>query len=76
MGSELGNAYSELNDPILQRKLLELQQKALKKGDEDAQRMDKDFIKALESKDQSLYPNSLCDDVNVLKTLYELEKLS
>jgi len=35
-----------------------------------------DFIKALESKDQSLYPNSLCDDVNVLKTLYELEKLS
>ena len=31
MGAELGNAYSELNDPMIQRKLLEEQQKMLKK---------------------------------------------
>jgi len=49
MGSELGNAYSELNDPVLQRQLLEEQQKALKKGDEEANPLDEDFINAIET---------------------------
>jgi len=48
MGTELGNAYSELNDPELQRELLEGQQKMLKKGDEEANPLDKDFINAIE----------------------------
>lgn len=48
MGAELGNAYSELNDPILQRKLLEGQQNALSKGDEEANPLDEDFINAIE----------------------------
>ena len=49
MGAELGNAYSELNDPELQRVLLEGQQKALKKGDEEANPLDEDFINAIET---------------------------
>ena len=48
MGIELGNAYSELNDPELQRELLEKQQKMLKKGDELANPIDEDFINAVE----------------------------
>lgn len=48
MGAELGNAYSELNDPIMQRKLLEEQQKMLAKGDEEANPLDEDFINAIE----------------------------
>ena len=48
MGAELGNAYTELNDPILQRKLLEGQQKMLKKGDEEANPYDEDFVNAVE----------------------------
>lgn len=48
MGTELGNAYSELNDPVLQKKLLEEQQKMLSKGDEEANPYDEDFVNALE----------------------------
>jgi lysyl-tRNA synthetase, class II len=48
MGTELGNAYSELNDPVLQRTLLEEQQKLLKKGDEEANPFDEDFVNAVE----------------------------
>lgn len=48
MGMELGNAYSELNDPIKQRELLEEQQKKLAKGDEEANPLDEDFIEAME----------------------------
>ena len=48
MGAELGNAYSELNDPQLQRKLLEEQQKMLSKGNEEANPFDEDFVNALE----------------------------
>ena len=48
MGTELGNAYSELNDPELQRELLEKQQKMLKKGDEEANPLDEDFLEAIE----------------------------
>lgn len=47
-GMEIGNAYSELNDPILQRKLLEEQAKQLKAGVEEANPMDEDFIRAIE----------------------------
>ena len=49
MGTELGNAYSELNNPILQRTLLEEQQKMLSKGDEKANPYDEDFVKAIET---------------------------
>ena len=48
MGVELGNAYSELNDPILQKKLLDEQQKLLSKGNLDANPYDEDFVNALE----------------------------
>lgn len=47
-GVELGNAYSELNDPILQKELLEEQQKMLSKGDAEANPYDEDFVNALE----------------------------
>ena len=47
-GMEVGNAYSELNDPIRQRELLEKQAEMLKKGDEEANPYDKDFVEALE----------------------------
>ena len=49
MNMELGNAYSELNDPILQRQLLEEQQNMLKSGDEEANPLDEDFINAIET---------------------------
>ncbi|MEK6936104.1 MAG: lysine--tRNA ligase [Nanoarchaeota archaeon] len=49
MGTELGNAYSELNDPVLQRTLLEEQQSMLKGGDEEANPLDEDFINAIET---------------------------
>jgi len=48
MGTELGNAYSELNNPILQRTLLEEQEKMLSEGDEEAHPYDEDFVNALE----------------------------
>lgn len=47
-GWEIGNAYSELNDPIVQKKLLQEQAEAKEKGDEEANPMDDDFITALE----------------------------
>jgi lysyl-tRNA synthetase class 2 len=48
-GLELGNAYSELNNPVLQKKLLEEQVKIRKKVDEPwTEALDEDFIKALE----------------------------
>ena len=47
-GMEIGNAYSELNDSVIQRKLLEEQANALAKGDNEANPMDEDFIEALE----------------------------
>lgn len=47
-GSELGNGYSELNDPIDQKERFTEQQKLREAGDEEAQMFDKDFIEALE----------------------------
>jgi len=47
-GWEIGNAYSELNDPVLQRKLLEDQAKELRRGDQEAHPMDEDFVRTIE----------------------------
>ena len=47
-GSELGNGYSELNDPVDQEARFEDQQKAREAGDTEAQMHDKDFVRALE----------------------------
>ena len=45
---EMGNAFSELNDPIDQRKRFEDQVKEREKGDDEAQMMDDDYVTALE----------------------------
>lgn len=47
-GSEIGKGYSELNDPIDQRKRFEEQQALLAGGDEEAMMADWDFIEMLE----------------------------
>ena len=48
LGMELSNAYSELNDPVLQRKLLEEQAEQLRAGADEAHPMDEDFVNAME----------------------------
>ena len=47
-GSEMGNGYSELNDPIDQAERFEKQQKMRDEGDDEAQMHDEDFVRALE----------------------------
>jgi len=47
-GTEIVNGFSELNDPIDQRERMEYQEKLFRKGNEEASRLDKDFIEALE----------------------------
>ncbi len=46
-GWEMCNAYSELNDPIDQRRRFEEQEKLLAAGDEEANHTDEDFLNAL-----------------------------
>ncbi|MES2827559.1 MAG: lysine--tRNA ligase [Bacteroidota bacterium] len=48
MGKEIGNAYSELNDPIDQRERFEDQLTLAARGDDEAMAMDDDFVRALE----------------------------
>jgi len=47
-GTELGNGFSELNDPIEQRQRFEEQMKLREAGDKEAQMLDEDFVEALE----------------------------
>jgi lysyl-tRNA synthetase class 2 len=47
-GKEICNAYSELNDPIDQRKRFEHQLELAKRGDDEAMVLDEDFLRAIE----------------------------
>ncbi len=47
LGTEFCNAYTELNDPELQRSLLERQQRMLEAGDEEANPIDEEFLEAI-----------------------------
>lgn len=47
-GSELGNGYSELNDPVDQESRFAEQERLRAEGDDEAQMHDRDFIEALE----------------------------
>ncbi len=47
-GKEIGNAFSELNDPVDQRERFEQQLRLRERGDEEAQMLDEDYLRALE----------------------------
>ena len=47
-GSEVGNGFSELNDPVDQRVRFELQQKLIESGDEEAMMPEWEFVDMLE----------------------------
>jgi lysyl-tRNA synthetase class 2 len=47
-GMEVCNAFSELNDPLEQRRRFEAQAELRERGDEEAQHLDEDYIRALE----------------------------
>jgi lysyl-tRNA synthetase, class II len=46
-GFELGNAFSELNDPVEQKKRFEQQLAERTRGDDEAHQMDEDYVRAL-----------------------------
>ena len=46
-GFELGNAFSELNDPVEQKKRFEQQLAERERGDDEAHQMDEDYVRAL-----------------------------
>jgi lysyl-tRNA synthetase class 2 len=46
-GMEIGNAYTELNDPQEQRRRFEMQGRDREAGDEEAHQMDEDYIRAM-----------------------------
>jgi lysyl-tRNA synthetase class 2 len=46
-GMEIGNAFTELNDPNEQRRRFEAQLEARARGDEEAHQMDEDYLRAL-----------------------------
>ena len=46
-GMEIGNAYTELNDPQEQRRRFEMQLELKAAGDEEAHQMDEDYLRAL-----------------------------
>lgn len=47
-GMEIGNAFTELNDPVDQRQRFIQQMEERARGDEEAQKMDEDFLLAME----------------------------
>ncbi|HVM73493.1 MAG TPA: lysine--tRNA ligase [Candidatus Paceibacterota bacterium] len=47
-GSEMGKGFSELNDPLDQRARFETQQEMRDAGDDEAQRLDEGYIRAME----------------------------
>jgi lysyl-tRNA synthetase class 2 len=47
-GMELANAFSEQNDPDAQRRAFEAQTSARERGDDEAQPLDEDYLRALE----------------------------
>jgi len=44
---EIANAYTELNDPQEQRRRFEMQLVLRERGDEEAHRMDEDYLRAM-----------------------------
>ena len=46
-GMEIGNAYTELNDPQEQRRRFEMQLAMRERGDAEAHQMDEDYVRAL-----------------------------
>ncbi|MEU8423294.1 lysine--tRNA ligase [Micromonospora sp. NPDC048835] len=48
LGFELGTGYSELVDPIVQRERLVAQAQLAARGDDEAMRLDEDFLRAME----------------------------
>jgi len=47
-GTEVGNGWSELNDPLEQRRRFEEQMKLREKGDKEAKWLDEDYLEAME----------------------------
>ncbi|MEU5782400.1 lysine--tRNA ligase [Micromonospora lupini] len=48
LGFELGTGYSELVDPVVQRERLVAQAQLAARGDDEAMRLDEDFLRAME----------------------------